>query len=194
MLGFEYLFRVLCHQLPSRSPQWEGLIFPLCWRCAGMHLGMFSCYVSLLIGSSRRRRPLWFPYAALPIMLLLPLAVDGLGNFFSLWSSAGWIRAVTGLGAGVALPLLLQMLVQPSGPIVPASGLPAPYDWTFLSAFLWPIAIGSAGIWLLVHPFSTMVFRILAIAAATGTVLFFAQFSRAWFCSVRRGRPIVSTK
>lgn len=194
MPGFEHLFRILCHQLPSRSPQWEGIIFPLCWRCAGMYLGMFSCYVSLVIGSFRRRRPLLFPHAALLIVLALPLAVDGLGNFLSLWSSPGWIRAVTGLGAGVALPLWLQMLMHTSDVSVPPSGLVAPYPSTFLSTVLWPIAIGSAGIWLLVHPFSTLLFRILAIAAATGTVLFFAQFSRAWFCSVRPGRPVASTK
>src|SRR5215472_15652110 len=110
MPGLEYLFRIMCHQLPFRSPQWEGLVFPLCWRCAGLHLGIFSSYVSLLMRSSKPRRPGVFADVVVLIALLLPLAVDGLGNSLSLWSSPGWIRALTGLAAGVALPLFLNML------------------------------------------------------------------------------------
>lgn len=186
MPGLEYLFRIMCHQLPLRSPQWEGLVFPLCWRCAGLHLGICACYISLLMPSSRRRRQLLLADVAVLIALLLPLALDGLGNFLSLWSSPGWIRAFTGLGAGVALPLLLNLLAQTSASMQPAN-LVALRHSNFISRLpFWALMVGSTGIWLLEYPFTAWVFRLLEIAAATGTALFFVQFTRAGFLVARR--------
>jgi Predicted membrane protein (DUF2085) len=156
-----------------------------------MHLGMFACYVSLLIGG--RRRPTLSPYASALVVLLLPLAVDGLGNFL-FWSSPGWIRAATGLGAGVALPLLLLMLVQISDGTVPADESSAKSHSVFVALIVRAMAVGAAGICLLAHPYSTWVFRSLELAAATGTVLFFAQLSHAWFRCVRRSGHIEPTK
>ncbi|HKF23962.1 MAG TPA: DUF2085 domain-containing protein [Candidatus Angelobacter sp.] len=172
----------MCHQLPIRSPQWAGLVFPLCWRCAGLHLGFFAWYVSQLMPSSKLRRPRMVADVVVLVAFLLPLAIDGLGNFLSLWSSPGWVRAFTGLTAGVALPLLLNMLAQTFDAIVPASKLTAVRHSNFVSWLpLCAMIMGSAGIWLLGHPFATWVFRLLEIAAATGTVLFFVQFMRAGF-------------
>ena len=59
------------------------------------------------------------------IALILPLAVDGLGNSLSLRSSPGWIRAFTGLAAGVALPLLLNMVAQTPSAAAAASNVSA---------------------------------------------------------------------
>jgi uncharacterized membrane protein len=192
MVGIEHLFRVICHQLPFRSPQWEGLVFPLCWRCAGLHLGIFACYLSMLTRGSKRRRPLLFADLAVLIALLLPLAVDGLGNFLSLWSSPGWIRAFTGLGAGVALPPLLSMLAQTTSASAPASNPAALRHANFVSRLApGAMIVGSGGIWLLEHPFATWVFRFLEIAAATGTVLFFVQFIRVGFFVVRAPSPVL---
>jgi hypothetical protein len=132
--------------------------------------------------SSKRRGPPWFAEVAVLIALVLPLAVDGLGNFLSLWSSPGWIRAFTGLAAGVALPLLLNRLVQTPSTAAAASNLSVLCYSAFVSRLpLWAMIIGSAGIWLLGHPFAAWVFRVLEIAAATGTVLFFVQFVRVGF-------------
>jgi uncharacterized membrane protein len=172
---------MMCHQLPFRSPQWAGLVFPLCWRCAGLHLGIFACYVSQLMSNSKPRRPRLFSDVVVLVALLFPLAIDGLGNSLSVWSSPGWVRALTGLTAGVALPLLLNMLAQTFDAIVPASKLTAVRP-NFVSWLpLWAMIMGSAGIWLLGHPFATWVFRLLEIAAATGTVLLFVQFMRVGF-------------
>jgi hypothetical protein len=141
--------------------------------------------------STKRRGPRWFADVAVLIALVLPLAVDGLGNFLSLWSSPGWIRAFTGLAAGVALPLLLNMLVQTPSPAASVSNVSMLCYPAFVSRLpLWPMIIGSAGIWLLGHPFAAWVFRVLEIAAATGTVLFFVQFMRVGFFVIWAPSPV----
>jgi len=157
-----------------------------------MHLGMFSCYVSLLVDG--RRTPRLFPRAAVLLVFLLPLGVDGLANFFLLWSSPGWFRAATGLGAGLALPLLLLMLVEVSDEMGLDSRSVANFQSTFVFLILRAAVIGAVGIWLLAHPSSVIMFRCLELAAGTGTLLFFAQFSRAWFRCFRPRGHVESTR
>jgi len=187
MVIVEYLFRWMCHQLPSRSPQWDGVVFPLCWRCAGLHLGLLASYVYLAASGGWRRRLPEVRYVIGTALLTLPLAIDGGANALSLWSSPGWIRALTGLGVGMVLPLLLVPLTlhsakAPSVAIAPTLSHGA--------ALLWPTAIGCAGIWLLVQPHSLLIFRSLAVAVAMATVLCLVHLLLAvlaW-CDEQRGR------
>ena len=187
MVLVEYLFRAMCHQLPSRSPQWNGVVFPLCWRCAGLHLGLLASYVYLAVSGGWRRRLPELRYVIGTALLMLPLAIDGGGNALSLWSSPGWVRALTGLGVGMVLPLLLVPLTQRSATTPSLAIAPT---LSHGATLLWPTAIGCAGIGLLAEPRFLLIFRTLAVAVAMATVLCLVHLLRAFlgWCNERRSR------
>jgi uncharacterized membrane protein len=170
---FWYIGGLVCHQLPGRSPQFDGTIFPLCFRCAGLYLGLPVAFMWLsLTGGFRRRLPEL--RCALGIsMLTVPLMVDGLANAIGLWSSTGPVRALTGAGVGLALPLLLVPLAQRPAPAT------APVMRATLQSPLWilPPAIVCVGLlWLLVHPMQRWVFQGLAAAASVAPAVFWFTF------------------
>jgi hypothetical protein len=86
------------------------------------------------------------------------------------------------------------MLVEISDVTVTGGQPDAKAHWTFATAIFSATGIGAAAIWLLAHPFSASAFRGLALAAATGTVLFFAQLSLVGFRCVRTSGRIKPTR
>jgi uncharacterized membrane protein len=105
---------IACHQLPGRSLHCDGEIYPLCYRCAGTALGLFSGYAALAFGRCGWRRRLPDLQVALFLCAaMLPLIVDGWANTLGVWSTPGWIRSLTGAAVGVGLPFLVVPLLQP---------------------------------------------------------------------------------
>ena len=119
------LFSPTCHQLASRSLCWypqelvvkscphrvtraqvlkEGNVvaykFPVCARCMAIYLGW-------LLGMAVQRVVKWRPPFYLYIVLILPLAVDGLMQLLTPYESTNLVRFLTGLVAGVGLGLFL---------------------------------------------------------------------------------------
>lgn len=90
---FIYLaYRATCHQRPERSFFIFGEKMAYCQRDTATYA------VVLLAGIAYaflrpRVKPLSLKIAAL---LILPMAVDGTGQFFGLWTSTWWSRVVTG--------------------------------------------------------------------------------------------------
>jgi uncharacterized membrane protein len=80
-----------CHQLPERSFFFKGYQFPLCARCTGILIGQMLAL------------PLWLlyqPSLRLSVLLIIPMACDGILQYaFSVMSNNGR-RVVTGLLAG----------------------------------------------------------------------------------------------
>jgi uncharacterized membrane protein len=105
------LFGLVCHQIPERSPQFGALTFPLCFRCAGTYLGVFSSYLVLGLSGGWRQGIRGVGAAVTVAILMLPLVLDGWGVTLGLWSSPGWVRGLTGLGAGAVLPVTLAPLI-----------------------------------------------------------------------------------
>src|SRR4051812_26686949 len=107
MTVFHSLFSLLCHQLPSRSPQCLGEVFPVCFRCAGLYFGVLSTYIFLL----PKKKLFYFSIDTktgfILALFIVPLFLDGVANFFALWSTPGLVRALTGTLAGLTLPLFL---------------------------------------------------------------------------------------
>ncbi len=102
----------MCHQLPERSPHDGAAVFPVCFRCAGLHLGLAASYLGLFFSNGWRAR---FPSVRLAFVfaaMMLPLMIDGAGNALYFWNSLGWWRGLTGLGVGLALPWLLTPLAH----------------------------------------------------------------------------------
>lgn len=121
------IFRPLCHQLPERSfflygQRWvysyeqlsqvlgglvpqryvgaEGLGFKVavCQRDVAIYLTILLCGL-VFNGLRKRLQPL--PLKAFGL-LIIPLAVDGLGQLLGLWTSTWWSRAFTGGLFGLA--------------------------------------------------------------------------------------------
>ena len=169
---------LFCHQLPDRSPQFGGTLFPLCFRCAGLHLSVLVTFTWLALSGGFRRRLPELRYALGISMLTVPLMVDGVANATGLWSSDGWVRALTGVGVGLVLPLLLVPLAQ-RPEVAPAafmiSTVPTPLS------LLTPVITCLALLWLLVHPIERWIFQALTVAATAAPAVFlFTFFLAGW--------------
>jgi len=174
---------LFCHQLPDRSPQFEGAIFPLCFRCTGLYLSVITSFMCLTLDGGRRRIPEVRSAVALSL-LIVPLFVDGWANLLGLWSSPGWVRALTGVGVGLVLPVFLMPLAQGDAECGDET---APRLSTPL-ALLAATALSLVLLWFVVHPMRLPVFEVLAVAASCAPALFATIFvlagwrNRAAFC------------
>jgi len=166
---------LFCHQLPDRSPQFLGSVFPLCFRCAGLYLSVITSFLSLALNGGWRRR-LPEVRCAIPISLLsVPLFVDGWANVLGFWSSPGWVRALTGIGVGLVLPVFLLPLAQRA---VDSDDGMEPSLTTPL-ALLPPLVMSLVLVWLVVHPMRLVIFQALAIVAGCAPALFATIFATA---------------
>lgn len=160
-----------CHQLPERSPQLLGVVFPLCYRCAGLYLGFLAAFSWILVSGGFSRRLPDVRCVSWMSAFAAPFFVDGWANVLGIWASAGWVRALTGAGAGLLLP---QLLV----PLLHDADAGAALKPTVSSPFgLLPgIAISVMLLWLVDHPARLSVFQALAIAASFAPAIFLVTF------------------
>ena len=160
-----HFFAPLCHQMPSRSPHFAGVAFPVCFRMAGVYLGVLASYLYLAASGGWRRRLPDTRRAIACAFAILPLLIDGWGNTLHFWSSPGPLRLLTGLGCGMVLPLLLVPLGQDGSQDAAASLAPTlPHATAAVCVGL----IGFALTGLLLRPGSMAAFVVLGAAAAAG--------------------------
>lgn len=115
LTGGDYVGAAICHRITDRSLAINGRQLPLCARCTGMYLGVALAFGALLLAGRGRRTDL----PPLPLLLTLVgfiglLGIDGLNsyshffpNFPHLYEPQNWLRLVTGMGAGLAMGLLI---------------------------------------------------------------------------------------
>jgi len=181
--ALDKLFGLVCHQIPGRSPQLLEDIFPLCYRCAGLYGGILCSYLFLWLNGGLRRS---FPARKYALLVTIPVVfflTDAWGNGLAMWNSAGWLRALTGLGAGVVMPILLLPLAGDFAEGHPSLRHPA--------ALIWPVLAGAGFVWLLDRPHGVMVFEGMAMICAAGLaalVLNVAVASRSYFHDLSRAR------
>jgi uncharacterized membrane protein len=121
LTGGDYVGAAICHRITSRSFVINGRQLPLCARCTGIYLGVALSFGLLLLAGRGRRTDL----PPLPILLTLIgfiglMGIDGLNsyshfspNFPHVYQPRNWLRLVTGMGAGLAMGLLIfPALVQ----------------------------------------------------------------------------------
>ena len=177
MDGISTFLGLFCHQLPERSPVfYNTIVFPLCFRCAGLYLGFFCGYLYLGLGGGWRRR---FPSLGVAIAVsfcTMPLWLDGWGNVLHLWSSPGWLRGLTGLSLGIALPFLILPLAQPLARITALELKPT---ISRPMGLLGPFLLGLPALGLLVEPVSPISFDLLALVAGAGLASFLVNFALA---------------
>jgi uncharacterized membrane protein len=84
-----------CHQMASRSFHIHGMQCPLCARCSGLLIGevMLAPLYILLVPQ------VWW----INLLLVLPLSIDGIGQYLGFWLSNNIRRLVTGLLGGIGL-------------------------------------------------------------------------------------------
>jgi uncharacterized membrane protein len=101
------VYRLLCHQLPSRSSFIFGQQICYCDRCMGIYSTLFVAVLAFTLLRSRLKPLPWPVYIA----FVVPMAVDGLTQILGLHNSNFELRLITGglfgLGsAWLALPYL----------------------------------------------------------------------------------------
>lgn len=88
-----------CHQRPERSFHYKGKPLPLCARCTGLAVGYCLSFITLLL--------LGFFSWWWILLLILPMLIDGTGQFFGRWTSNNLRRFLTGMPAGIGLFYIL---------------------------------------------------------------------------------------
>lgn len=88
-----------CHRLPERSFFFRGRQFPICARCTGILVGyLLGVFYFLVFGRISFIVSLW---------LLIPIIVDGVGQYLNMWLSTNRRRFITGILAGVATDFII---------------------------------------------------------------------------------------
>lgn len=90
-------FRLFCHGIERRSLVLSGEAMSLCARCSGIFVGLAAgCLMSLPL-MRRFRIPGW-----LPIVLLIPMIVDGGTQAIGFRESTNALRLMTGFTAATS--------------------------------------------------------------------------------------------
>jgi len=103
------VYRLLCHQLPSRSSFIFGQQVCYCDRCMGIYTALFAAVLLFALLRTRIKPLPWQAY----LIFVAPMAVDGLTQIVGLRSSNSELRLITGSLFGIgsawlALPYLEQ--------------------------------------------------------------------------------------
>ncbi len=91
-----------CHQIASRSFYLNGNEMPFCSRDVGVFVGLVAGMVLAIVARPK-------PRILLPLLGLLPMAIDGGLQLVSAYESSNLLRLATGLLAGVSIALLLHV-------------------------------------------------------------------------------------
>ena len=99
-------FNHFCHRKPERSFFYKNHQFPVCARCTGFYISIFTyaivaMYIPMLYSIET---------TIIAISLLIPSAIDGFTQFFELRESNNYLRLITGLLGGVGLIILFKTL------------------------------------------------------------------------------------
>jgi uncharacterized membrane protein len=103
--GFRLPFRAICHGMPERSFELFGAAMPVCARCTAIYAGMFVAVAAFVAIAPLRR---WSFPAALALLCVAPMVVDGVTQASGLRESTNMLRAITG-GLAAIGPMLWIM-------------------------------------------------------------------------------------
>ncbi|WP_081098782.1 DUF2085 domain-containing protein [Clostridium beijerinckii] len=96
-----YMF--FCHQLPERSFFFRGHQFPLCARCTGILLGYLLGLTYVILSKNI--------HIIIELLLMLPLLIDGFGQYLMYFKSTNTRRLITGILAGISTICLFRLAI-----------------------------------------------------------------------------------
>ena len=177
---FLFFGRSICHQLPERSFMVDGRYLPFCARDTGIYIGIFSSLVFLYF--SKKYRATMIPNIKVSLcllMMLMPLAVDGLGSYLHFYETNNVNRMVTGILFGTALPFfLIPLLHQPDANEAEVRVI------TKFGEIIYPLAF-AATIWAFIY-YSFLPFVMVGAALISASVCWFALIFLALFKKIIR--------
>jgi uncharacterized membrane protein len=101
--SYSYL---ICHRMPDRTFKIGNTYFPVCSRCTGAYIGMFSYFIFVYFVYVQYTLPI----ILMGIIMTIPMALDGITQFLSLRESNNRLRFFTGLIGGIGFGILVKTL------------------------------------------------------------------------------------
>lgn len=84
----------LCHRMPERSFFIKGYQFPVCARCTGILVGYIIGIIYIILCNK-------LGYT-IELLLMLPMLIDGIGQYRGYFVSTNIRRLITGILAGIS--------------------------------------------------------------------------------------------
>ena len=105
MFNYKTILRYMffCHRMPERSFFFRGHKFPICARCTGILIGYIIGILYLIFYNK-----LGYIFE---LLLMVPLLIDGIGQYRGYFVSTNIRRLITGILGGISLICLLRMII-----------------------------------------------------------------------------------
>ena len=100
--------KYICHRIPERSFFIKGRQFPVCARCTGFYTGL----IAYLIVHAFYEHPYDINMLIVSMMLMIPVAIDGITQYFGPRESTNSLRFITGFIGGVGLIIFLKITIR----------------------------------------------------------------------------------
>lgn len=96
----------ICHRLPSRTFRIGKWYFPVCSRCTGVYLGIFSCDLIVNLVNINYN----FYLTCIAVVIAAPTFIDATSQLLGFRESNNMLRFSTGLMAGFGLLILAKSI------------------------------------------------------------------------------------
>ncbi|MBQ6099622.1 MAG: DUF2085 domain-containing protein [Methanobrevibacter sp.] len=100
--------KYICHKIPERSFFIKGHQFPVCARCTGFYAGL----AAYLIWNHFYGHAYDFNMLILSMILMIPVSVDGITQYFGPRESTNNLRFITGFIGGIGLIIFLKIVMK----------------------------------------------------------------------------------
>ncbi len=108
--GVSLICSTICHQDPSRSFRFWGVILPVCSRCAAVYLG--SLIGVVLFPLTRSWKFLSRRLSYLPVVSAIPVALDVGSVVFGIWNNTFLSRSISGAFLGLTGSTAFFLLIR----------------------------------------------------------------------------------
>ena len=102
------LTKYICHRKPERSFFINGHQFPVCARCTGFYTSL-AVY---LLFNMFFRHGYDLNMLIISMILMIPVAVDGMTQYFGPRESTNTLRFITGFIGGIGLIIFLKIIIR----------------------------------------------------------------------------------
>ena len=143
----------------------EVKLFPLCFRCSGIYLGIFISHLVVSVSGRFNKISPSRKMGLILILLTIPFALDGFGNYFHWWNSSSEIKMITGVLTGIFISITLISI-----PNLLRKKYAADSNF-FLKDLLIPILIGLVTIYLFINTNSVLVFKMFVYICLIGWLI-----------------------